>query len=825
MPSNEENNNTGGTLSPNAYYREVHPEYFSDTIVRYEVPLTAELFDQQMELLSIKKMQSVFENFVVAIAKRLITPNVKPQTGPDGGGDGKVDAETYEVSDDLSDKWISTEETASGKEYWAFAISCKKKWKEKVSRDIKDIVGTNRGYTKALFFTNQNVKSSTRAETEEALSTKYEIRVEIYDRSWLSHSVFHNGCLQVALDTLAFSDEYKRKTVTVGPNDKAREKRLSEIENLILRHIEGLDTEYIDELFYTCILSRALERPKTEIEGRFQRAIRECEHHGSKQQMYNIIYEHSWTSYFWFEDFDTTYKDYLTLKSILEEHCNIARVEKFTNILTNLVNSARESYLDENLINPEIAYVKELEEKLRTNPDLKSSALYLGIYILELRIIEHIINGEVIDDDLRDIRPLLLESASHLEISIESHYKVIKMLSPVIKDNEQFENLIDDIADIIASIRSKAESARVRLARAEDHIEGKRWSSAVKQLGFCVYAFEQESCMTELIRSSGYMGMALNHLGLLYSAESFLVKSASLLVQDFFRSGKVQHLLVTVLQELCSIEVKLGRLVMYLNWYELLSVISQNSQYYEEESFRQNCHLDDTAWACRLAVSNLKDVSIAKLPDVLERVGMYCTSEYLKYALGYPDEVDEKSLPTVIAIYESAKLREQPVFEQFYDKLNISTTGKAYAKTTVHNFTITVTYENDPQNQRVAEIFLASVESFMATFEQLEVIAVDDMIQVNIVISKSNSDIIYIEDHNEYEFRLDRKDFDDKVFLECLSKFFATLLCQNAVTRESLETMIEMKQHGENLMDRVSVLQHTVIALNNILGRSYKYRL
>ena len=825
MLSNEENNNTRGVLSPNAYYREVHPEYFSDTIVRYEVPLTAELFDQQMALLSTKKMQSAFENFVVAIAKRLITPNVKPQTGPDGGGDGKVDAETYEVSDDLSDKWISTEETASGKEYWAFAISCKKKWKEKVASDVENLVGTNRGYTKALFFTNQYVKSSTRAETEETLSTKYGIRVEIYDGNWLSHSVFHNGCLQVALDTLAFSDEYKRKTVTVGPNDRVREERLSEIENSILRHIEGLDTEYIDELFDTCLLSRALERPKTEIEGRFQRAIRECEHHGSKQQMYNIVYEHAWTSYFWFEDFDTTYKNYLTLKSFLEEHCNVARVEKFTNILSNLVNSARAGFINKELAVPEMAYVEELEEKLRTNPDRKSSALYLGIYILEQRIIEHMINGEMIDDDLRDIRSLLIESASHLEISIEAHYKVIKMLSPVIKDNEQFENLIDDIAEIIASRRSKAEAARVRLARAEDHIEGKRWSSAVKQLGFCVYAFEQESCMTELIRSSGYIGIALNHLGLLYSAESFLVKSASLLVQDFFHSGKVQHLLVTVLHELCFIEVKLGRLVMYLNWYELLSVISQNSQYYEEEPFQQNCHLEDAAWACRLAVSNLKDVSIAKLPDVLERAGMYCSSEYLKYALGYSDEVDEKSLPTIRYIYESAKLREQPVFEQFYDKLNISTLGKAYAKTTVHNFTITVTYENDPQTQRVAEIFLASVESFMATFEQWEVIAVDNLIQINIVKSEGNSDIIYIGDHNEYELRLNREDFDDKVFWECLVKFFATLLCQNAVTPESLETMIETKQHGENLMDRVSVLQHTVIALNNLLGQSYKYRL
>ena len=113
MATNEKNNGQDRRQSPYAYYRRLRPEYFSDTIVKYEVPLTQELFDLQLNLLSTKKMQSEFENFVVGITKRVITPNIKPQTGPDGGGDGKVDAETFEVSDDISDKWYSTEETAT----------------------------------------------------------------------------------------------------------------------------------------------------------------------------------------------------------------------------------------------------------------------------------------------------------------------------------------------------------------------------------------------------------------------------------------------------------------------------------------------------------------------------------------------------------------------------------------------------------------------------------------------------------------------------------------------------------------------------------------
>lgn len=825
MQSINKHTNLGDNFSPNSYYREVHPEFFSDTVVHYETPLTSELFDYKMSILSTKKMQSDFESFIVAVAKRLITPNIKPQTGPDGGGDGKVDAETYEVSDDISDKWIATEETALGKEYWAFAISCKKEWKSKVTSDIEKIVNTNRGYTKALFFTSQFVKSSTRAETEEKLSERFGIKVEIYDANWLSDAVFNNGCLQIALDTLAFSDEYKRKTISIGAKDKLRKERLDEIENSILRHIEGLNTEYIDELLETCILSRALERPKTEVEGRFKRAIRECNAHGSKQQMYNIVYEHAWTSFFWYEDIEAVRCDYNTLKSFLEELCNVTRIEKFTNILNNIVNSAKAGMISEDFIKSEVNYIYDLEKKLKKDSNHNSSLLYLQIYIHEQYIIEHVDDKEELNNAIKEIKPLLIESASHLEISIEAHYKIIKMLSSFVGENKDLEILIDEIADIIAERRSKAEAARVRLERAEDHMNGKRWLAAVKQLGFCVYAFEQESCMTELIRSSGYMGIALNSLGLYYSAEAFLVKSASLLLQDFFHSGRVDHLLVTILQELCSIELKIGRIVMYFNWFELLMVISQNNQYNEESSFVEHCHIDDSAWACRLVVSNFNESSTAKLPDIFDRLGMYTSSEFLKYALGYTEDVDSECLPIIKQVYESAELRKQPVFEEFYDKLNISTEGVAYAKTTIHNFTITVTYENDPQTQHVAEIFLASIESFMATFEIQDFVVIDEQISVKIAFTDKSTDVVYIEENNKYELCLNRKDFNDKQFWECFLKFILSLLCRNAVTRTSIEKMIETRQHGEKLMDRVSVLLRSIDAFNNILGKTYKYRL
>lgn len=808
-----------------SYYRNLRPEKFSDTVDKYEIPLTKELFEQQMLLLSTKKIQSAFEKFVIAVAKRKITPNIKPQTGPDGGGDGKVDAETYQVSDDISDKWYSSEDTAKGKELWAFAISCKKQWRPKVDSDVEKIVETNRGYSRALFFSNQFIKSSTRAEVEKELTEKYGIKVEIFDGLWCEDSVFQDKCIDLALEHLGFSDEYKRHTVIVGPRDKARLERLEAIEKNIWRNIEGLDTGYIEELHETCLLSRGLERPRTEVEGRFNRAMGECERHGSPQQMFLLIYDHAWTCFFWYEDVDATYADFLKMKSYIETGCSVYRIERFTNILTNLINASKVGLFDFEKVKIECDYIKTIEDRLKTENSTLSSLLFLRIYIAEQKLIDHIQNNIPIDEDLETLQPLLLESASHIDISFESSFKIMEMLSNAIDDSPEFDKLVDDMADILADKRSKVDAAELRFSRAETQMRKGKWKSAIKHLGFCVYAYEQEEYQEELIKASGYMGIALSHLNLPYSAEAYLLKSVSFLIKQFYTKGIVPHLLVTVLHKLCEIEVMLGRIVMYWNWYELLHVVSVNGQYYEEDKFKESCQMDDAAWACRLSVTDLCLPPVAKLPDVFDRLGMFISSEYLKLIMGYSEDVDKECLPTLQDVVENSKLQNQPLFDQLLDKINISTEGQTYLKTTVRNYTITVSYENDCETQQLVEIFLASVESFFATFDKFDVVAIDNEIYVRVVLSAEPSALIPLTKSSEYEFKVNKNDFDDKKCWECIATFISNLLLRNSVTKEDIALTLNSRQNGERLMDRVSVLQHTKLDMVNVLGKTFKYRL
>jgi hypothetical protein len=90
-------------------YRMVRPECFSDTEVTYEAVLTKEHFAYELSRITTNQKQDEFEVLCRKLAERFITPNLIPQVGPTGGGDGKTDFETYPVSSNIHERWFVPE--------------------------------------------------------------------------------------------------------------------------------------------------------------------------------------------------------------------------------------------------------------------------------------------------------------------------------------------------------------------------------------------------------------------------------------------------------------------------------------------------------------------------------------------------------------------------------------------------------------------------------------------------------------------------------------------------------------------------------------------
>ena len=801
-----------------SYYRRLRSNLFSDTEIIYETKLTKEVFDLKLQQLSQDKKQSEFETFALAVASRLVTPNIKPQTGPDGGGDGKVDGETYPVDNSISDKWWVSE-GSTGDQRWAIAISVQNKWENKLKKDVEKIIGTGRGYSKILFFTNQKIKSSKRLEIEDNLTRKHSIPVLIYDGNWFSFIVFEQGCLDLAIEKLNFSEEYRKKTVIIGPMDKQRADELKKIEDgLLTRSIEGLDTQYVDDLLETCLLSRGLEKPRKETEGRFERALREAQIHGTSIQTFNILYNHAWTSFFWFNDIDATYEDYLKLKEYASEHTTVHTIELLTNTLTNIENVTRLGLFDSNKLENEVGFIKTLRGK---NNLSQPCQLFLDIYFSEHRLFHQIEMGENLSEEIKVLAELLEKSINYPDISFDVQSQIIDMMGRVITNNDEFEKMVDRIAEISSARESDIQGALIHFNRAQTLMEKENYLLVVKHLGHCIHAFLKEGYEEEYIKACGFMGIALNHMDLPYSAKAYLVKSASFLVREFYSQGTIPHLLLTVLSKLCEIELMLGRLVMYLNWKELLFVIAHNRQEFETKEFVERDTMEEGGWCCHLAAADFTKYEISILPDIFERFDMPLCANYLKYALGHKEEVNER-FSEMIQDDWTLLLQNQPIHEQFLGALNIAIDGEVTLNTLVHNCRFYVTYENSVKNQLVAETFLASVETMLATFIDFELVIVNPEIRITIKETKEKQSQIRRSSNTEYIFNVnhDSLSYD---YWQCFAYFISLFMSYNTVSNDDLETLIKERQDKERIFYRVSSLMQLNESVYLVLGDKFKY--
>jgi len=154
-------------FSPSDFMRGRRPELYSDSTYTQQKILSREILEYHLHTITSRKQEYEFERFCTLLAEKELCPNLLPQTGPTGGGDSKVDSETYPVADAISASWYEGLAREASKERWAFAFSAKKKWNEKVRSDIQKIASTKRGYTVVYFITNQFVSDKKRSEMED----------------------------------------------------------------------------------------------------------------------------------------------------------------------------------------------------------------------------------------------------------------------------------------------------------------------------------------------------------------------------------------------------------------------------------------------------------------------------------------------------------------------------------------------------------------------------------------------------------------------------------------------------------------------------------
>lgn len=804
-------------------YRQKRPCKFSDSKVVKKAELTKELFQYQMDRLSKDMKQDLFENLTKSLALRFVTPNLIPQTGPTGGGDGKTDMETHPVADEIAEKWYVADGGCRGNEKWAVAISCKEEWKDKVKHDVANIVKLNRGFTKILFFSNRLIESKKQKACEDELKAKYSIPITIFSQNWFVDRVFNDKCVNIAVKELNLSQQYIETTV-VGPNDLKRRRRLDEVEENITQKKLGdwTDTEYIELLLESAILSRELELAPSIIRNRFTRAEESCKRYGTSPQLYEILYQRGWTEFYWLENPLGTYAYLLKLKPLLDEEVNVDRIEKYItlfNVMTNALVSGL--YDDENAIKAEYDYQDELLKRLEKS-NLRSSYLYMKFSLLERELIYGSREDDDINQVLEEMTPILQEATNHIDIPFESLCKIIEQAGSIIEQNETYENLIDMLSEILSKRNQDVTAAKVQMERGLQNLEKGEFVQAIRHLGQCVDLFGKEHTKGDYVRACGFLGMAYKQQDLLYAAKVMFVKAEAMILHEVELHGSLDHLSLTMMSQLCEIGLRSGRIIDFLLPLELKDVLARINPDFENDDFWNHRGEDEAALAVRLLLGSVSDVNYGKLPAVFGRMQLQGPKDVLLHRLGYADSVSKEFVDAIKDDEHWMDTLRNKVDGDFFLFPNTIASKTTHLETLIKGCRIAADFESDCLLQIYAELLLAFLESLFATAAFKDFMFSTQSIHFLVKEAKDDANEIVPETHKDkYVFKINPKTINDKEAWRACSLFLAQLFSRNAIT-SNFEKVFEDKQAKEKILNRLSVMMTYQNDFRILYGDDYK---
>ena len=702
--------------SPSTYMRSIRPEKYSDSYSQNVSELDRGLLEYHLSLLTSRNQHLEFESFARKLIRVEICPNITGQTGPSGGGDSKVDSETYPVAEELSWNWIVGNASSSADERWAFAFSAKKVFAPKLKSDIKKIAETERGYKKAFFVTNQFVPDKKKSKLEDELTSTYEIDVRILDLTWILDRVFENSRQELAIEELGVSASIRQEK-QLGPKDYKRNQRLDEIEKRIARTIEAgeISASLIDDLSNAAILSRSLELPKIETTGRLARVRQYAEKYGTSHQKIRSIYDHMWTNLFWFDDAAANLELYPMLEKLVEESESAGDWELLVNQWQVFSVNTDE---DEVVKRSAFKLLKGLA-RLSSDSLRPSNALYARSLELSVRL--SMSNGEPtkLGEVFQAYRAVTAEAERLIGFPLKSMVKCLCAVSGLVPQCDEFNTLHEELVDLVSKRDGEIAGASLLIDRGKQQMGSKHYSEAVRSFGKAFGKLYKNETQEILAYSLYWCGCAYEKLGLLWAARGSFMWATSVSVNETWKRNEVSPFVVGCLLNLKWIELRLGRLPEVLAWQEFLQTVrmfvgKDKSDSIESAEDFQNF---DAVLAILLLKTDFWELKyLEKLPDHLDKMSLNVSCDSLMYALGQPSDFetvfkDNGDDPQKMFL----SLRDQPAAKDMPSAPLLCNTMSGVLNSKVLGCEIEISFPNTSPFVDIAESIVSALEAAFAT--------------------------------------------------------------------------------------------------------------
>ena len=824
-------------MSPSEYYKQKRPEYFSDSKSIYEVVLTREQLAFELSQISKNQKQDEFETFSRRLAEKFIAPNLIPQVGPTGGGDAKVDSETYPVSQDISERWFIPENGWSNGEKWGFAISAKEDWKSKLKADVSKIINTNRGYTRVYFITNQKPSAKDKSNAQDKLKAELEIEVVILDGEWILEKVFANDLINLVVDSLNLSEIFKRKIQSVGRNDAERLEKLSELESKINNpnRYSEFDFQLVEDCIEAAILSRMLEKPRDEVDGKFERAIRFCKKTDNHKQWVRIHYQRAWTNLNWYDDYPAFITEFNNFKKRVSVAPATAYLELYVNLFNVLIGLSNSGKCDLGSLGVSMAdeekKIFSLLNLFENNPHKLCSSLIAKTYKTILFLMSSL-GKEAAGNHIKDLSNHINNSRGFIEFPFEHFKNIIEVFGDVFPDSLEFDILTDTIGDISESRHSELAAGETFLKRGIQKMEADLYKDGIVYFGKAVLKLAKEESKDGMYISLIGLSRAYKALGLVWAASNCLVGAGNISLNSWREKGLIDERTYSCAKELAINELLLGRIPPFLAFHELTHVLAERLN---PEDAKEDFNMIDAFLSVRILNTDSKfDEALSGLPDVLKQHALWLSEDCSYYKLGYIElierlfpKLDIKSKDEVDKHFQL--IYDQPFKHQMLHETNFIDNENIIFSSVILGCKFNIYFRIDKELYLTAEILLAYFEAFFAT-------------SLDSLFPSSETIEIYLERYfdakafefaprgmasNEYEMRINKFDFalDNRdEFWNSIWGMTSHLMSRNLFSSDA-RNHVEALFKSEEVIERLTLIFEYRKFIKNLLGNKSSSRL
>lgn len=845
MTDNDDKDQVGKVITnPRDFMRARHPYLFSDTRVIDAPRLSRAVFEYHLDTLTSRKQEYEFEHFCRKLAEKEICPNLRVQTGPTGGGDSKVDTETYPVAEEIAERWWIGAPSA-GAERWAFAFSAKKAWKPKVKADVDNILSTGRDYKRIYFFTNQFVSDRERSIQEDKLSRHAGIPVHIVDRAWIVEKVYEAGHIELAIAALGIEDARSEKVSHPGPRDVARLRELEELDKQVADPscYQGARYQLVEDCLRSAILARGLERPRSEVESRFALADRLAQDLNYRQQRLRIAYNRAWTAYWWDEDYPAFSHFYDEVEQRVEGSIQAGEVELLQNLWQLLVPSIAAGRIStqDAKAEPRRQRLAAMLEVMAGDPARLNNALQArtGLTLMKITQALQAEQTDQLESGWRDLSQIVDESAALGAYPLERLSDIINELGEHI-DSPAFDTLYEKVVDAVRQRRSDGEAGEAYTKRGMQKLQQEKAYEAIQWLGRAEELLIKDEYRAELVRALILGSYAYERVGLLWAARNKALAAVERTLAVFHEQGEVIPPALLALQRLVWIELQLGRIPHVLSAMTLASVVASHLKLSED---RQKMYSEEQQMQEGVLCIHLLNIpfsalsGVTRLPDALERLGLLNARMALLFALGHEQTLrNEEYIPASEApnaVQTFFELwQDQPASKDIPPQPVLVDGATSILRSTILGSELIVETPNNAISFGVAESLLGALEAFLATSDEADVLPHRERMTIAVTVSdelEGAPQLRFSDDSGGAEivhpadlaFRTAREHQD---FMEWIRDSLVQIMCRMLIIRNA-DSWMEKVAGQERGFSRAVTLGDALTLDRNVFGPIQQLRL